>query len=537
MTRARFLIVCAAAFGLALAIAAMPLWLRPATPGQLPGFMQAHDLDARAAYRFMLSLFALPLATAFAMRPVIARLIEGRRWAANGAAAAMLGASWVALITPRLTWVAIPALVVIAACTLLRNYDAHFSRADAVLLPTIATVWVALLDLTPFGPDQVLVLAVLIVFALRLLLGSAHCFALAPLGIVLQTPFFARDERHAGWPSLVIALGSPIVMRFLVRSPSRRWRAALAFVIYPIAAYGYASATSLYQTEGKTRVDFFEDMQHVVPAGEMLRGEKPYIDVIPPHGLIQDALFDYAALKSGPVTIGRALKIRGVVVGLNAVLVYALAAAATGSAELGILCFFLAIPFGAAGGTVRMIPAMTELTLVVAAVRKGTTRVFFWAGVVFVIAGLTSIDFGFYALVIILWAGWRAGRTLRAWRAAALGTLAAGIPVAIALAAYGILDDLFRVTLGEVATWGAVYALPPYTAPAGLNQFRFFPEAILGAFDKSSYLYVLWLVTLVGLAAALAFGVKGKRRLEPLVIIAAYVVLCGISYAERHHQA
>jgi hypothetical protein len=539
MTRARFLTLCAAAFGFALAVAAMPLWLRAAPAGQLPGFMKAHDLDARAAYRFMLSLFALPLATAFVMRPLIARLIEGRRWAANGAAAAMLGALWVSLITPRLTWVAIPALLVIVACTLLRRYDANFSRADAVLLPTIATVWVALLDLTTFGPDQVLVLATLLVFAVRLLVRNPLCFAFAPLGIVLQTPFFARDERHAGWPSIAIALLTPFVLRFF--GAPKRLRAILAFVIYPIVAYGYATATSLYATEGKMRVDFFEDMQHVAPAGEMLRGEKPYRDVIPPHGLIQDALFDYAALKSGPVTIGRALKIRGVVTGLNAVLVYALAAVASGSAELGILCFFLAIPFGAAGGTVRMIPAMTALTLVVAAVRRGTTRGFFWAGVVFVIAGLTSIDFGFYTLVIILWAGWRAGPTLRALRAAAVGAIAAGVPVAIALGVYGILPDLFQVTLGEVATWGPVYALPPYTAPAGLNQFRFFPEAILGAFDKSSYLYVLWIVTLLGLAATLAFGLKAKgrkrRALEVLVIIAGYVVVCGISYAERHHQA
>jgi hypothetical protein len=537
MTRARFLILCAAAFGLALAIAAMPLWLTPAPPGQPPGFMKAHDLDARAAYRFMLSLFALPMATAFAMRPVIARLAAGRKWAANGAAAAMLGALWIALITPRLTWVAIPAIVVIATCTLLRNYDANFSRADAVLVPTIATVWVALLDLTPYGPDQVLALAVLIVFALRLIIRNPLCFALSPLGVVLQTPFFARDERHAGWPSLLIALGTPILLRFL--GAPKRLRTLLAFVIYPLAVYGYASSTSMYAAEGKLRVDFFEDMQHLVPAGEMLRGEKPYRDVIPPHGLIQDALFDYAALKSGPVTIGNALKTRGIVTGLNAVLVYALAAAATGSAELGLLACFLAIPFGAAGGTVRMIPPMTALTLLVAAVRRRWTRGFFWAGVVFVIAGLTSIDFGFYTLVVILFAAWRT--SWRSLRAAVLGAVAAGVPVAIALGVYGILFDLFRVTLGEVATWGPVYALPPYTAPAGLNQFRFFPEAILGAFDKSSYLYVLWLVTLIGLAAALAFGIKAKGRkrgaLEALVVIAAYIIICGISYAERHHQA
>src|SRR5205085_4851677 len=57
--------------------------------------------------------------------------------------------------------------------------------------------------------------------------------------------------------------------------------------------------------------------------------------------------------------------------------------------------------------------------------------------------------------------------------------------------------------------------------------------------DRSSYLYVIWIVTLIALAATLAHGIRAGRRrraaLEPLVIIAAYVIVCGIPYAERHH--
>ncbi|MBV9495741.1 MAG: hypothetical protein JOZ54_15955 [Acidobacteria bacterium] len=550
MTRARFLTLCAAAFGLAISISLLPLWMQPAPAGQAPGYMTAHDLDARASYRFLFSLFVLPLGVAFAMRPAIGRLVEGRRWASNGAAAAMLGACWISLITPRWTWVVLPALAAIAACLLLRRFDARFSRADVVLLPTVATVWIALLDRTPKGPDQVLALAVLIVLAVRLAvawmprdLPPALCFALAPLALVLQTPFFARDERHAGWPSLLIALLTPFAMRLFVRdSPlaRKRLRIALAFAIYPIAAYGYASATSVFSTEGKVRVDFFEDMQHAVPASEMLRGEKPYRDVIPPHGLIQDALFDYAALKSGPVTMGRALKVRGLVTGLHAVLIYALTAAATGSAELGILTFFLAIPFNAAGGPVRSLPALATLTVLASALRRRNPRAFFWAGVLFVIAGLTSLDYAFYALIALLWAALRCARRWEALRWAAIGAVAAGIPVAIALAAYGILFDLFRVTFGEIATWGPAYALTPFGAPEGLQRFRFLPEAILGAFDKSSYVHVLWTLTLLGFAAALGFGIrsKGRRRAlsEAMLVLAVFIIICGLSYAERQHH-
>src|SRR6185295_10367784 len=125
--------------------ALMPVWSRPAPPGQLPSFMTSQNLDASAAYRFILSLFILPLASAIAMRPVIQRLSmpDARRWAANGAAAAMLGAVWFGLITQNVLWVGLPAIAVIAVCTILRRWDARFSRQDFVLLPAIAAVDVA----------------------------------------------------------------------------------------------------------------------------------------------------------------------------------------------------------------------------------------------------------------------------------------------------------------------------------------------------------------------------------------------------------
>ena len=45
----------------------------------------------------------------------------------------------------------VPTAIVIAACIALRHLRANFSRQDAILLPTVATVLFALIDLAPLG--------------------------------------------------------------------------------------------------------------------------------------------------------------------------------------------------------------------------------------------------------------------------------------------------------------------------------------------------------------------------------------------------
>src|SRR5258705_9112571 len=112
------------------------------------------------------------------------------------------------------------------------------------------------------------------------------------------------------WPPLVIALVTPFLLRPFARL---RLRAAIAFVVYPLAAYAYFSATSLLAAEGMPHADLFEDSHNLLAASEMLRGELLYREVIPSHGLMQDGLLPYAALRTGPDTLGRVLKVRGLV--------------------------------------------------------------------------------------------------------------------------------------------------------------------------------------------------------------------------------
>jgi len=554
--RARLLAVCAAGYGLALAIALSPTWLRPAPPGQLPGYMTSIGLDAHASFRFFASLLLLPLAASVALRPALLRLAadETRSWARNAVAAAMVAALWLSILSKSVAWVALPPLLVLAVCLALRTVDARFRRADVILLPTFELLFMALCDSTDLGVDRAVLLGAGIVLALRLALlfirpaglPPALCFAIAPLGLLLQTQLLARDQRHLGWVPITLVVVSTIALRLTLRDSARmrhRVRTLIAFVVYPLAIFAYIGATGIVAAEGKPRVDFFEDAQHLVPAGELLRGEVPYRDIIPPHGLIQDAVIDYLALQGRPVTIGKALKLRGQIGALHAVATYALGAAATGSPEVGLLTFFVSVVLNTATATPRVLPSLIALAFACAALRRRRPRLLIGAGAFFVIAGLTSIDFSLYTAVALLVTVALYGRSRRekaqALKLTALGTLIAGIPAAIGMLLGGFLVDFFTVSLREVATLGPVYALPPFTAPAGFTRFHEVPEILLAFFDQSSTLYVLWIATLLVTIAAITvpWSARGRRRtaLQPLLVLAVFVIVGGLAYAERHH--
>src|SRR2546428_1208221 len=177
-----------------------------------------------------------------------------------------------------------------------------------------------------------------------------------------------------------------------------RW--LIAFVFFPIVTFGYASAISLNGAEGKPHSDLFEGAHSFLTGAEMVRGEKPYRDIIPTHGIISDGLLSYITLRTGPQTIGRLMRVRGVVEGLNYPAGYFLAFAATGSPEVGLLSFFLAEIMGTATASFRLLPALIALAIVAAAVRMRRPRGFAVGGVAVVLAALTSIDFRDYVAVV-----------------------------------------------------------------------------------------------------------------------------------------
>src|SRR5687767_576420 len=72
------LLIAFAAWGVAIAIALLPLWEGPAPAGQLPGLATKENFDARAPMRFVLGLIILPIALPLLLRPLARRLPAGR---------------------------------------------------------------------------------------------------------------------------------------------------------------------------------------------------------------------------------------------------------------------------------------------------------------------------------------------------------------------------------------------------------------------------------------------------------------------------
>jgi len=545
--------ISAAIWGFAIAISLLPFWLGPPPPGQLPGYAKSIGLDARAPLRFVLGLMLVPLLWTFALRPLLNILgrADTRAWARNAFASASIGILWFVIIDRNLAWVLIAPAFVLAIALAMRTIDAHFTRQDLILLPVLATVYLALLDLLPRSVEQVLLLSALIVFAVRMAivplrrngLPPATCFALAPIGLALQSSFNSYDVRHSPWGPLALAIVSPLLLRALIRdtpSTRARFRAALRYVIYPLAAYAYISATSQLAAEGMPRADLFEDQQHVVPAAQMLRGEKPYRDIIPAHGFVQDALVDYVAFRTGPVTLGRALKFRGIVSGTIVIAHYALVAAATGSPEVGLASTFLAMLLGTAGGSIRLLPAIATLALIAYAIRRRDPRWLAAAGAGVVICILTSLDHGAYMLLVLLIAALRfRDDQKRALLWTGIGGIATALIAFIWMGFCGIAGDFVRVTITEIATLGPVYTMNVYDAPAALQRINNVPEVLAALFDKSSWLYVFWPVMMLLVVAALTSRApmtpRRRAHREAFLIIAVYGVITAISYAERHH--
>ncbi|HWW60498.1 MAG TPA: hypothetical protein VN181_03935, partial [Thermoanaerobaculia bacterium] len=462
-------------WGLAIAISLSDVFARPAPPGQLPGLAKDIGIDAHAPMRFFLFLIFITIAMPFFVRPLLRRLEDAQPWARRTAMLAPVASMWFTLITHAPLYAIIPTALTLVACVLLRNYRAEFTRYDLILLPTWLAVVFAMIDILPqYNADRAALITAMGVLAMRLALvripsplPPALAFVASPLAFIPMTGFFARDQRYFGWHALAIAVITPPILRIVLKNRKRVLR-ALAFVIYPIFVYAYTNATTLETAEGKPRVNMFENAHMLMPAGEMLHGEKLYRDILPAHGMMEDGFFDYLAMRLRGPNITNALRARVTVGSLNSIALYALGCAMTGSAEAGLATFFLgAITGTVAPSTIRFLPAIFTLAMAAHAVRRRNAKWLGYAARGVVISGMFSLDFAFYAAVALLVATLRFRPLKPALRQVAIGIAATGIPFFILLAILGIARDFVVGTLFEVLPLSEVYAMDLFDTPAG----------------------------------------------------------------------
>jgi hypothetical protein len=523
---------------LTIGIALLVVWRQPAPADQMMGLAKTLGFDAHGPIRWILGLMVLPILVPLVLRPVARLLADGRAWARNAAMVAPLVTLWLVTAQMTVARAIVPCAIAILLCTVLRKCELQFTRTDVVLVPVFLTTLLALMDVGPavsvFGWVPVAALLIFSIrFAVTLILSPlppALAFLVAPLALVLQTGFFARDQRYFGWHVLLVVVLSPFVVRLFVKN-RRRGMTALTMIVFPLALFAYWNAMNATTAEGKPRVNFFEDGHSLLPASEYLRGERPYRDILPAHGLLEDGFFDYLVFQTGEVNAGRRTKAREVIGTLNAFALYALAWAVTGSAEAALLSVVLSIMMGLFAPTIRMLPPIATLAAIAGAVRWRRPRWWAYAAFGTVLCGATSLDFGAYAFVTLVIAliRYRPG-----WKLATMGLLAGVLPLFLAFAFLGILDDFFRGTFIEVLAVAPAYTTGFYAFPAAMLEKGFFPEVLGAALDSQSVLFLAW--PLIAVFTGVAITRRWPRRFEPFVLLGLWSVLTGISYAERGHR-
>ena len=552
------LTLAAAAWGAGAGITIATLWIAEPHAGQLPGAMLAHGLDARGPLRAVLSVMLATLIAALLVRPLAARIASDtavRPWALRAMALALASGLWLALVDPfeSIAILFVP-LTAGAVLFLVRGIDARFMRRDVILIPAAIALYFTLAAIAPAMPlPLALMLSAATLLALRVIvaiipgpLAPSSAFALAPLAQLLHARLWFGDSVALPMAALLLIVISPLVLR--VAFSAIPWR-FVAYAVYPLFVIAIAASTDVASVEGMPRLNLFEDGHSMTPAAAMLHGARPYRDVVPGHGLISDGLLDVAAMKLGARDAGSVLQMRGIVAAFLPAAVYAVALAATGSAETAILALLATmcltitgtpwvLPVSAieAMPPLRPIPSLLALASCAAALRVRSRRALIVAGFFTVIAVLTSIEFGFYAVValalaVICFSDDRPARW-RAFVSSVTGAFMAAIPAALLMLIAGCLGAFLRVTLFEILPLRDVYTIAFFEFPASYTSMRALPEVAAGLFATRTVWIVLWGTIAIVTSASLAFRQR-HRTIAPLIILGGWVTASALSYAER----
>lgn len=359
----------------------------------------------------------------------------------------------------------------------------------------------------------------------RLDRGAVFLAAASPLLILAfigQRPVpFARS-------AAVAAVVLP-ALAFLLWHRRPKARGVLRRVVVAALLPGSFTALAAAAVLGLPPVaDLFEDGHALLPASEYLRGELPYRDVVPGHGLLSDGLFDTASLELFGDDYRGYSRGRKLLGALFWPCFYAIGLAATGNPATGFWALALTFLCFPQYAFPRAVASLATVALATFASRTGKRWAWTVCGAALLLDVFVSVDFAVYAAAAVATALIVARGDRRAH---SLSLLSGAIPTAVAaavfLAAFGILNDFARTTFLLVPALFPAYAqgFPPLVAPAG-GEVPSIPNPVL---------YGFVLLALVFLGAELPRAAHVSEHARTVLPVLAWTVLAMLSVVERRH--
>jgi hypothetical protein len=279
--------------------------------------------------------------------------------------------------------------------------------------------------------------------------------------------------------------------------------------------------------------DLFENGHALLPASEYLRGELPYRDVIPGHGLVADGLLQAAGLKVFGDDYRGLHRTEMLVGAFFWPSLYALAYVATGGPAAAFGALLLSNLSFPQYFFLRVLPSFWILTVAILASRRGDRRLWFACGALIPLALLVAVEFAAYAAGAALVAVWvsRGPRWKQLASFVAGGVTSAAL-IALAFAALGVLREFLRTTFLYLPTLMPAYGIPlvrprlPSLSLGGLIAFLA---------DPTAFLYAFVAVAILALGAVLPRGAGVNDRARAALPILAWVVFAMVSVVERRH--
>jgi hypothetical protein len=359
--------------------------------------------------------------------------------------------------------------------------------------------------------------------------GAAYLGAAAA---VLPVAFLG-PRPNAVWVAAGAAVYAfPLVARLvaiLVAPAPRLCRTLVVAILLPGSVTAVAAAAHM---RSPRIVDVFEDGHALLPASEYLRGEKPYRDILPGHGLVSDGLLAAAQLKifgDDFVGLKRGEKVSGAFFWPA---IYALGLAGSGSPGIGFAGLLLSYAFGPQYQSPRAIVSIWVLALVVYAARSRRPAAWSACGAAIPLGLCVAVEFAFYDAVALAAALWVArGRRLDHLRRVLVGGAASALGLVLLFAVLGVLGGFVQTTFVFVPALLPVYALgfPRLVRPGD-------PSALWASLrDPVFVLYGFVALSLILLGAFLPRAPRVGPRARAALPVSAWAVGSLLSVFERWH--